>query len=407
MVIKPIQKKIAVLFLVIILFTSGLVFSFYSGQKQGEKRVINSIFTQGAGSEAKGFDFTLFWEAWQALKNKFLDQGKFDNQKVLYGAIAGMTGSLEDPYTVFMDPEESKKFFDDVSGKFEGVGLEIGQKKGQIQVIAPLEGTPAQKAGLRAGDKIAKINSELTNDMTIDEAVSKIRGKKGTEVTLTIWRDGWNNTKDFKLIRDVIEVPSLKWELKDNDIAYIKLYQFSAKAGADFQKAALEILKSPAKRIILDLRDNPGGYLEIAQDIAGFFLEKDSLVVTEDFGKTKEPNKYLAEGNDVFGKTPMVVLINQGSASAAEILAGALRDNRQIKLIGETSFGKGSVQQLENLSNGSSLKITVAKWLTPKNESISDHGLEPDIKVEITDEDYQQSKDPQLDKALEIVKGLE
>lgn len=407
MVLKPIQKKIAVFSLVIVLFSSGLVFSFYSGQKQGEKRVINSIFTQGAGPDAKGFDFTLFWEAWQTLKNKFFDQSKFDNQKLIYGAIAGMAGSLEDPYTVFMDPEESKKFSDDVSGKFEGVGLEIGQKKGQIQIIAPVEGTPAQKAGLRAGDKIFKINSELTGDMTIDEAVSKIRGKKGTEVTLTIWRDGWNNTKDFKLIRDIIEIPSLKWDLRDDDIAYIELYHFSATADADFQKTALEILKSPAKRIILDLRNNPGGYLEIAQDIAGFFLEKDLLVVTEDFGKTKEPNKYLAEGNDVFGKTPMVVLINQGSASAAEILAGALRDNRQIKLIGETSFGKGSVQQLENLSNGSSLKITVAKWLTPKNESISDHGLEPDIKVEITDEDYQQSKDPQLDKALEIVKGLE
>lgn len=400
------SKKLLKLVAVILLLCLGTGLGFYFGQKQAEKRIINGIFTQGAGQDVKNLDFRLFWDAWQALKENFIDETKFDSQKMLYGAISGMVQSLDDPYTIFMDPEESKKFSEDVSGKFEGVGMKIGQKKGQLQIIAPLEGTPAQRAGLRAGDSIVKIDDVFTIGMSVDEAVSRIRGDKGTTVTLTIFRDGWNNAKDFKLTRDVVEVPSLKWEAKDDNIAYIELYQFSEKASADFRKAALEILRSPAKRIVLDLRNNPGGYLEVAQNIASFFLKKDSLVAIEDFGEKREPKKYLATGNDIFSNLPLVVLINQGSASASEILAGALRDNRKIKLIGETSFGKGSVQQIENLEGGSSLKITVAKWLTPSGQSISDHGLTPDIQVEITDEDYENDKDPQLDKALEILKEL-
>ena len=405
--IKSSLKKVLVIVTLVILVLASTGFGFYLGQQDAEKRIINNIFTQGASDqETKNLDFTLFWNVWQSLKEKFIDQNRFDNQKMLYGAISGMVRSLNDPYTVFMDPEESKKFLEDVSGKFEGVGMEVGQKKGQLQIIAPLEGTPAQKAGLRAGDKIVKIDDAFTSDMTVDDAVSQIRGKKDTQVVLTIFREGWNNTKEFKLIRDIIEVPSLKWEVKENDVAYIKLYQFSEKASTDFRKTALEILRTPTKRIVLDLRNNPGGYLEVSQDIASFFLEKDSLVAIEDFGDKKEQKKYLAQGNDIFSQLPLVVLINQGSASAAEILAGALRDNRQIKLVGETSFGKGSVQELENLTGGSSLKITVAKWLTPKGQSISDHGLTPDVQVEITDEDYQKERDPQLDKALEIVKEI-
>jgi carboxyl-terminal processing protease len=325
---------------------------------------------------------------------------------MLYGAIAGMVQSLDDPYTIFLDPQENKKFMEDVSGKFEGVGMEVGQKKGQLQIVSPLEGTPAQRAGLRAGDKIVKIDDVLTADMTVDEAVGKIRGQKGTSVKLTLFREEWNNTKDFTLVREVIEIPSLKWEIKDNDVAYIRLYQFSEKASDDFKKASLEILRSPAKKIVLDLRNNPGGYLEVAKEIASFFLEKGSLVATEDFGGKQEAKKYLAGNNNVFSQTPLVVLINQGSASAAEILAGALRDNRQIKLVGETSFGKGSVQEIKSLKEGSALKVTVAKWLTPKGQSISEHGLEPDIRIEITDKDYEQDKDPQLDKALEIIEQM-
>jgi len=400
------MKRFSKVIIIAVLLIASAFFGFYAGQQEGEKKAINQFFSQGAGENVSNLDFTLFWETWQTLKEKFIDKTKFDNQKMLYGAISGVVSSLEDPYTVFMNPEESKKFLEDVSGKFEGVGMEIGQKKGQLQIISPLEGTPAQKAGLRAGDKIVKIDDVFANELTVDEAVSKIRGDKGTEVTLTIFREDWNDTKEFKIVRDVIIVPSLKWEIKDNDIAYIRLYQFSEKAGYDFKKASLEILGSPAKKIILDLRNNPGGYLEISKDIASFFLEKGSLVAIEDFGGKSESKKYIADGNDIFSGFPIVVLINQGSASASEILAGALRDDREIKLIGETSFGKGSVQEIKNLNDGSSLKVTVAKWLTPKGQSISDHGLVPDVEVEITDEDYQNDKDPQLDKALEILKAI-
>jgi len=351
-------------------------------------------------------DFSLFWEAWAKLQEKFADKEKFDIQEMIYGAISGMVKSLEDPYTTFLNPEDTERFIEDVKGTFEGVGMEIGIKKGQLQVIAPLEGTPAQKAGLRAGDKIIKVDDTLTADITVDEAVNLIRGPKGTEVTLTIYREEWETTKEIKIVRGLIEIPSLKWELKDENIAYLKLYQFSEKASFDFSKAAIEILASPCQKIILDLRNNPGGYLEIAQDIAGWFLERGQIVVIEDFGAGEEQKIYKAQGNTSLAEYPIVILINQGSASGSEILAGALRDNRGIKLIGEQSFGKGSVQELERLKGGSSLKITVAKWLTPKGDLITDVGLEPDIKVEMTDEDYEEGRDPQLDKAIEIIKNL-
>jgi len=353
-------------------------------------------------------DFSLFWEVYHKLQEKFVDKGKFDVQKMIYGAISGMVKSLGDPYTVFFPPEETKRFEEDVKGVFEGVGMEIGIRKGQLQVIAPLEGTPAQRAGLRPGDKILKINDTPTSDLTIDEAVNLIRGPKGTEVTLTIFREEWEKTKEIKVVRDVIEVPSLKWEMKEingQKIAYIQLYQFSENASADFRKAAIEILENPSQKIILDLRNNPGGYLEVAQDISGWFLEKEKTVVIEDFGQGNK-NEYKSQGPGTFSDYKVVILINQGSASGAEILAGALRDNRGILLIGEKSFGKGSVQELEKLKEGSSLKITVAKWLTPKGELITDVGLTPNIKVEMTEEDYNEGKDPQLEKAIEVIKNL-
>jgi len=351
-------------------------------------------------------DFSLFWEAWDKLQEKFADKGKLNIQEMIYGAISGMVKSLEDPYTTFLNPEDTKRFIEDVKGTFEGVGMEIGIKKGQLQVIAPLEGTPAKKAGLRAGDKIIKVDDTLTADITVDEAVNLIRGPKGTEVILSIWREEWGQTKEIKIIRGLIEIPSLKWEIIDENIAYLKLYQFSEKASFDFSKAAIEILASPCQKIILDLRNNPGGYLEIAQEISGWFLERGQIVVIEDFGTGEEQKVYKAQGNTSLAEYPIVILINQGSASGSEILAGALRDNRGIKLIGEQSFGKGSVQELERLKGGSSLKITVAKWLTPKGELITDVGLEPDIKVEITEEDYEEGRDPQLDKAIEVIQKL-
>ena len=388
-------KKILLSISLIILVIVSAGFGFYFGK------------TQCKICQPEEIDFSLFWEAYHKLQEKFVDKGKFDIQKIIYGAISGMVKSLEDPYTVFLKPEETKRFIEDVKGTFEGVGMEIDIRKGQLQVISPLEGTPAQRAGLRAGDKIIKIDDKPTMDMTIEEAVNLIRGPKGSEVTLTIFREEWEKTKEIKIVRAVIEVPSLKWEIKNENIAYLKLYQFSEKASFDFRIAAIEILASPCQKIILDLRNNPGGYLEVAQEISGWFLKRGEIVVIEDFGARKERNIYKAQGNASLVGFPVVILINQGSASGSEILAGALRDNRDILLIGEKSFGKGSVQELERLSEGSSLKITVAKWLTPKGELITDKGLEPDIKLEMTEEDYEEGKDPQLDKAIEIIKTLE
>jgi len=351
-------------------------------------------------------DFSLFWDAYSKIQENFIDSSKIDNQKITYGAIEGMTKALGDPYTTFFDPAQAQRFEQDLSGSFEGIGVEIGLKKNVLTVVAPLNGTPGQKAGLKSGDIIAKIDGKDSSNMTTDEAVTLIRGTKGTAVTLSIFREGWTTTKDIKIVRDTIVVPSMEWSMKNDDVAYIQIYQFDGTLPSSFQKAVLEILKSPAKRIVLDLRDNPGGYLDVAQNIAGWFLKNGQTVTIESFGKDKEQQIYKAEGNASLAEYPIVVLINQGSASASEILAGALHDNRNVELIGTKSFGKGSVQEVVDLRDGSFLKITIAKWLTPKGISISEVGLSPDVKVEITDKDIEAQKDPQLTKALEIIKTI-
>lgn len=350
----------------------------------------------------KEIDFSRFWDVWQKVEETYATRKHLDSQKMVYGAIAGMVKSLGDPYTVFFEPQEAKRFEEDSKGSFEGIGAEIGIKKGVLTVIAPLEETPAKRAGLMAGDKILKINDTITADLTIEEAVRLIRGPKGTEVVLTISRDAWVETKEIKIVRNVIKAPILKLEFK-GDFAYLRLYQFTENSLEEFTKAAGTILASPAKGIILDLRNNPGGYLDRAVDIAGWFLAQGQVVAMEDFGNGQKETFYSA-GPAKLAEYKTVILVNQGSASASEILAGALKENRGLKLIGEKTYGKGSVQQLFDFSDGSSLKVTVAKWLTPNGRSISDEGLEADIKVELKAEDLEKNLDPQLDKAIEALK---
>ncbi|MBI2574101.1 MAG: S41 family peptidase, partial [Candidatus Wildermuthbacteria bacterium] len=378
---------------------------FYFGKLQTVPIPIEGARNLEAG-KPEAVDFSLFWDAWNKLAEKYADAGKLDYKKMVYGAISGMTASLKDPYTVFMDPADTKRFLEDVSGSFEGVGMEVGIKNEELKVIAPLDGTPAQLAGVRAGDTIVKIDGQSTRSMSVEQAVSLIRGRKGTAVTLSLFREGWKDEKDFAITRTVITIPALKWELKDKDIAYVKLYHFSENAGDEFRRAAAQIIGSQAKRIVLDLRNNPGGYLEVAQDIAGWFVKKGDTVVIQDPGAQGEKKIFASEGSAALRSYPVVVLINEGSASASEILAGALRDNLGIALVGKKSFCKGSVQELEKLRDQSSLKITVAHWLTPKGDMIAEKGLEPDVKIDMTDEDYSQGKDPQLDKAIEAVRGL-
>lgn len=393
---KKVLKRIIFPAIFIIFIAASFGFGFWAGKLQA----ICPFCAPG------DVDLSLFWQAYYKLQEKFVSPEKIDQQKIIYGAISGMIKTLSDPYTVFLNPEEAQKFEKELSGFFEGIGMEIGIKKDQLTIISPIEGTPAQQSGLRAGDKILKINDKDTFDLSIEEAVTLIRGPKGTEVILTIFRNGWDKPKEFKITRDIIKIPTLEWKLIDNDIAYLHIYQFNQVLTSDFIKAAVEILNSPAKKIIIDLRNNPGGYLDISVDVAGWFLEKNNVVAIEDFGANKDQTIYKNERRGDFSQYPIVVLINQGTASASEIMAGALRDNRNIKLIGEKSFGKGSVQEMVDLRGGSEIKITIAKWLTPKGTSISDTGLEPDIKIERTEKDYEENKDPQLEKAIEIVKEM-
>lgn len=397
-------KRGLVIFFILAVISGVFGAGFYFGKSQMPALPPEGIINADLG-KPQGVDFSLFWEAWRTLEDNFVDSSRIDYQKMIYGAVSGMVNALKDPYTVYMPPEDAKVFKEDVAGEFQGVGMEIGIRNSQLTVIAPLEGTPAQRAGLRAGDKIISINGTSTADLTADEAVKLIRGPKGTEVVLTIFREGWSQSKEFTIMRDIIEVPSLKWEIKDGNIAYVELYQFSETATAAFNQAAVEILNSPAQKIILDLRDNPGGYLEVAQDIAGWLIEKGKIVTIEDFGGKAKNEEYLTRGSGQLRTYPLVVLINQGSASGSEILAGALRDNRGVQLVGTQSFGKGSVQTLEELKEGS-LKVTVAKWLTPNGATIDGEGLEPDVEVEITEQDFNDLKDPQLDKAIELINGM-
>lgn len=397
--------KLVVLFFLVGLILGAYYFGFTQGKSEARIIPIDGVQNTQFG-QPEAVDFSLFWDAWRIIQEKFASAESFDYQNMVHGAISGMVESLEDPYTVFMDPEETKRFKDDISGSFEGVGMEIGIRNRELQVIAPLEGTPAKASGLRPGDVIVKVDDTFTRNLTIEEAVSLIRGPRGTDVTLSVLREGWSETKEFVITRAVIEIPSLEWEVLEDTVAYIQLFHFSEDASRTFGTAATGVLASSADRIILDVRGNPGGFLEVAVDIAGWFLEKRQVVVIEDFGEERKEQTYKARGNGRLGSYPLVILMNQGSASASEILAGALRDHKGVQLIGEKSFGKGSVQELENLAGAASLKVTVANWLTPNGSHITDVGLDPDVVIEMTPEDFDQQLDPQLDKALELVKNL-
>ncbi len=382
---------------------------FISGSIEKLPHPVQGIINKEFG-KPQSLDFGLFWQAWSDLHEKFVDRDKLDDGKLLYGAISGMVSGAGDPYTVYFPPAESKSFKQDVGGSFGGIGAEIGKRNDFLVIIAPLEDTPAKRAGLLAGDKILKINGEPTDGISVDEAVNKIRGEVGTKVVLNILRgDNASKTKDISIERAVIKIPITKVEsLKDNKIAHLSFYSFTSTAPFEFQQAAAKILATGSyKGIILDLRDNPGGYLDVAVDVAGWFLDSGNLVAIEDFGKNdgNKRTEYRASGLGALKNYPIVVLVNQGTASAAEILSGALRDDRGVKLVGEKTFGKGSVQELVDLDN-SSLKVTIAKWLTPKGYSISESGLDPDYKVAMTENDINANKDPQLDKAVEILEQM-
>jgi carboxyl-terminal processing protease len=352
----------------------------------------------------KDVDFSLFWKVWDLLKNKYVDSDKINANTLVYGAIKGMLQSTGDPYSNFFDPEENKKFNEDITGSFEGIGAELGIKNGILTVIAPLEGAPAEKAGLRAGDKIVKIDGKMTSDMGIEDAVNLIRGQKGTEVVLTIFRNGDQDTQDIKVQRNIINVKSVTLENKEAGIFDIKISRFGEDTTKDFVDILQKVTSQKPKGIIIDLRNNPGGYLESSIKIASKMLPKGKVVVIEEDGK-KNQKKMYAEGGDTASSIPTVVLINEGSASASEILAGALKENRSdVTLVGKKSFGKGSVQQFITLPQGTAAKITIARWLTPNGNQINEKGITPDVEIEMTNDDYKNDRDPQLDEAIKLLR---
>lgn len=383
---------------------------FWLGWTAGTRHPKTVIVTQAAnivppqGASTTIADFGTFWEAWQDVNDLYLRNPNVSSTAKVYGAIAGLVQSLGDPYTEFFSPADNQQFQQDISGNFGGIGAELGiDAKNEIAIVAPLKATPAEAAGLKAQDVIVAINGSSTDAMTIDQAVNIIRGPVGTKVTLTIMRAGWDKPQDFTITRANIQIPIVDFEMK-GDVAHITLEEFDQTADQLFYEALVKAMNNNAKGIVLDLRNDPGGYLDIAVNLAGYFLKPGSLVVSE-VGRAIATTTYTASGDGALDNFPMVILVNGGSASASEILAGALHDDRGIKLIGEKTFGKGTVQELENLSDGSSLKITVAHWVLPSGLIIDHQGIAPDYEVPLTATDTAAKLDPQLDKAIQVLQS--
>ena len=348
----------------------------------------------------KDVDFKMFWDVWQLVSDKYVDKDKINNSKLYYGSVAGIVAALGDPYSVFFDPKTSKDFNEELSGEFSGIGAEVGARNGQITIVAPLPGTPADKAGLKPKDVIMAIDKASTQGMAVDQAVSLIRGKQGTTVILTILSDGSQEPRDVSLMRDKIEIKSITLEEKDG-YNLVKLTNFNENTYDLFVPIAQKLITSK-KPIVLDLRNDPGGFLDVAVKIAGYWIESGKIVVGEEFSADQAKNEYKSDGPASLKDIPTVVLVNGGSASASEILAGALQDYSIAKLVGNKTFGKGSVQQLTELKDGSSVKLTVAKWLTPNGRKIDKEGIEPDVSV---DAGKKADTDLQLEKALEVLKN--
>ncbi len=364
----------------------------------------------------KNVDFGLFWDVWKRLEKGYIDNKALDTQKMVYGAISGMVSSLGDPYTVFLPPSQNKESKDSLGGHFEGIGAQLGVKDKKIIVVAPLKGTPAEKSGLKPEDWIVKVDGKETGDWTLPQTVSAIRGQKGTKVTLTILSKNEEKTKDVEVVRDTINVLSVEWEMKDSSrgkVVYLTLSQFGDKSNDEWNKAIEEIKnritndeRREIKGLILDLRNNPGGYLSGAVYIASEFV-KEGVIVTQQMadGSKKE---FSVNRSGKLTDIPVVVLINKGSASASEIVAGALRDRLGARLVGETTFGKGSIQDVQELSGGAGLHITIAKWLLPSGKWINGSGIKPDAVVvnddtSSNDTVTEKKNDKQLNKAIELL----
>ena len=391
----------------VILFIAGffLLGIYIGSHNQSEISKITNISNKNAPTEIRA-DFSSFWKVWNVINEKYPQAKEITDQERVNGAISGLVESLNDPYSVYFNPDDSKMFEDEIAGSFSGIGMEVGIKDKTLTVIAPLKDTPAYKANIKPGDKILKIDNTITSDLNVEKAIELIRGVKGTTVTLTILREGEKEPREIKIVRDIINVPTLDTELRKDGVFVIKLYSFSENSADLFRDALKKFSLSKTDKLILDLRGNPGGYLEAAVSMASWFLPEGKAVVIEDYGNNTKQKIYRSQGYDIFtDKLKFVILIDSGSASASEIMAGAMQDHGRAKLVGTQSYGKGSVQEVVDITPDTILKITVAKWLTPNGTSISQKGLTPDYEVEFTQKDYDSNRDPQMEKAVELLKN--
>jgi carboxyl-terminal processing protease len=369
--------------------------SFYAGDVFGGTVPLPFIKT------THNIDFSSLNTIYGLMQRNF--DGPISDQSALDGAKAGLVAAGGDPYTEYLTASEAQALNDDLSGTLSGIGAEIGIKNDALTIIAPIAGTPAAKAGLEAGDVITLINGQTTTNMNVDTAVGDIRGKAGTTVKLRIERADAQEPINVSITRANITVPSVTWSLKNGDVGYINISQFGPDTASLMNQAATQLKAQGATKIILDLRNNPGGYLSAGVSVASQFLKEGTLIVQERTGGTTVVGTYDAASGGLLIGMPTVVLINDGSASASEIVAAALRDNGAAKLEGETSFGKGSVQQIMSLPGGAELKITVAHWYTPAGININKAGINPDVTVPLTTSDFNAGQDPQLDKALQML----
>ncbi len=349
-------------------------------------------------------DLQLFWQVWKAVEDRYVSTDALDREQMLYGAIKGMVKSLGDPHSEFLDPDESEQFAYDLEGSFTGIGAEIGIRDEVLMIIAPLRDSPAEVAGLRAGDYIFKVDGELASDWSIFEAVKNIRGPAGTPVVLTVFREEVIEPLTITVVRDSIDIESVIVEKRADGIAVVTVTTFADDTAVEFAKALNELATENIQGLILDLRNNSGGYLSAAIEMTSGLLAEGDVVMLRERGLPDET--IGVSGRTILPDTPLVVLINGGSASASEIMAGALQDAERATVLGEKSFGKGTVQEIltDVFPDGSTLRITVAKWFTPSGRDVTAEAIEPDIEVALTNEDYKAERDPQLDAAVKYLK---
>lgn len=403
-----IKINLGTILIIILVFVLGwqLGHRDYSLSWQGNKPNLTVLNQPKAFDKNSTVDFKLFWQTWNLLSLKYIDNKSINPQKLYYGAIAGMVAALGDPYTVFLPPEAQKSTKEQLGGAFDGVGIMLGYDKDKrLVVIAPLKDTPAEKAGVKAGDLIVQIDSKDTSKLSLPEAVSLIRGQKGTSVKLALFRENESKPRDVTLVRDTIVVKTVIYIAKTTksgkNIAYLRVSGFGEKTDNEWDLAVKEAMLSNPQGVIVDVRNNPGGFLDAAVYLASEFLNGGKVVLQEDGQGVKQDLLVMRQGQML--DTPLIVLINKGSASASEILAGAMQDRKRGTLIGDQSFGKGTIQSAEDLPESTGIHITTAKWLTPNGRWIHNIGLTPDIKVEIPADLKDPLADPQLEKALEIL----